>query len=141
MEYIEREAAIKAVAENDCEGYATLAIKAIPAADVVPVRHGRWIKYAPHNSDMMTCFVINQKIQGGKESICKSCVHRFVCRGYDNQPCIECNHFLPVVRCGECKHWKRIRNDCILASCELYALVRSEDFFCADGERKDGDEE
>ncbi len=34
-EYIEREAAIKAVAENDCEGYATWAIKAIPAADVV----------------------------------------------------------------------------------------------------------
>lgn len=45
----------------------------------------------------------------------------------------------PVVRCGECKHWKRIRNDCILASCELDALVQSEDFFCADGERKDGD--
>ena len=41
-----------------------------------------------------------------------------------------------VVRCGECKHWKRIRNDCILASCELYELVRSEDFFCADGERR-----
>lgn len=47
----------------------------------------------------------------------------------------------PVVRCGECKHWKRIRNDCILASCELDALVRSENFFCADGERKDGDGE
>lgn len=46
---------------------------------------------------------------------------------------------VPVVRCSECKHWKRIRNDCILASCELYALVRSEDFFCADGVRKDGD--
>lgn len=46
---------------------------------------------------------------------------------------------VPVVRCGECKHWKRIRNDCILASCELDALVRSEDFFCADGERKDGE--
>ena len=44
---------------------------------------------------------------------------------------------MPVVRCGECKHWKRIRNDCILASCELYALVRSEDFFCADGEKRD----
>lgn len=29
--------------------------QAIPAADVVPVRHGRWIKYCPHNSDMLTC--------------------------------------------------------------------------------------
>lgn len=46
---------------------------------------------------------------------------------------------VPVVRCGECKYWKRIRNDCFLASCELDSLVRSEDFFCADGERKDGD--
>lgn len=45
---------------------------------------------------------------------------------------------VPVVRCGECKHWKRIKNDCILASCELDALVRSEDFFCADGERDRG---
>lgn len=35
-EYIEREAAIKAVAENDYEGYAIWAIKAIPAADAVP---------------------------------------------------------------------------------------------------------
>ena len=24
-------------------------------ADVRPVRRGKWIKYAPHNSDMMTC--------------------------------------------------------------------------------------
>lgn len=43
-EYIEREAAIKAATENDYEGYATWAIKAIPTADVAPVRHGRWIK-------------------------------------------------------------------------------------------------
>lgn len=37
-EYIEREAALKAVSENDCEGYATWAVKAIPAADVVPAK-------------------------------------------------------------------------------------------------------
>lgn len=36
-EYIDREAAIKAVSENDCEGYATWAVKAVPAADVRPV--------------------------------------------------------------------------------------------------------
>ncbi len=40
MEYIEREAAIKAVSENDCEGYATQAVKAIHAADVRPVVRG-----------------------------------------------------------------------------------------------------
>ena len=42
----------------------------------------------------------------------------------------------PVVNCGECKHWFRIKKDCVLASCELDALVRSEDFFCAAGERE-----
>ena len=46
-EYIERKAAIKAVTENDYEGYATWAIKAVPAADVQPVRHGRWRLYSP----------------------------------------------------------------------------------------------
>ena len=60
-EYIEREAAIKAVCTGcspqicllDCD--IVTAIKAIPAADVRPVKRGKWIKYAPHNSDMMTC--------------------------------------------------------------------------------------
>ena len=41
-EYIEREAAIKAVSENDFEGYATWAVKAIHAADVRPVVRGKW---------------------------------------------------------------------------------------------------
>lgn len=84
-------------------------------------------------------FVINQKIQGGKESICKSCVHRFVCRAYDNQPCIECNHFLSVVRCGECKHSAvdfENRRYCKLVT---YYNHVPDDWFCADGERKDGD--
>lgn len=30
-------------------------IDSIPAADVRPVVRGRWIKYYPHNSDMLTC--------------------------------------------------------------------------------------
>lgn len=47
-EYIEREAAIKAI-ENDClelvyytKEDAIQCVKAIPAADVAEVRHGRW---------------------------------------------------------------------------------------------------
>jgi len=69
-EYIEREAALESLCtgceyvpidekENcpyrftGCQEYAN--IFAIPAADVGTVRHGRWIKYAPYNSDMMTC--------------------------------------------------------------------------------------
>lgn len=48
-EYIEREALIKAI-ENDClesvyytKEDAIQCVKAIPAADVAPVVHGRWI--------------------------------------------------------------------------------------------------
>ena len=58
-EYIEREAAIKAIESVPDGNWRSIRyakeVKAIPAADVAPVRHGRWIKYAPHNSDMMTC--------------------------------------------------------------------------------------
>ena len=43
-EYISREAAL-IVLDWDCASQDALnAIKAIPAADVVPVRHGTWIK-------------------------------------------------------------------------------------------------
>lgn len=62
-EYIPREAVMEAVDNADVmcdihpDAYRVLRryIERIPAADVVPVRHGKWIKYAPHNSDMMTC--------------------------------------------------------------------------------------
>ena len=52
-EYIEREAAIKAIYESDhfsvreCFGWRAREIeeelRAVPAADVAPVRHGRWM--------------------------------------------------------------------------------------------------
>ena len=41
-EYIDREAAINAVEKNDCEGYASWAIKSVPTADVVERKHGKW---------------------------------------------------------------------------------------------------
>lgn len=37
---------------------------------------------------------IFQKVKTGGMSICVSCVHRKVCKGIDNQPCVECNQFL-----------------------------------------------
>lgn len=43
----------------------------------------------------------------------------------------------PVVTCADCKHWARIKKDCILASCDLDALVRCEDFYCANGEKRE----
>ncbi len=48
-EYIEREAAIKAVEKNDCEGYASWAIKSVPVADVVERKRGKWIGI-PHKT-------------------------------------------------------------------------------------------
>lgn len=42
-DYIEREAAQSAVWEDDNQIDMILAIGSLPAADVAPVRHGRWI--------------------------------------------------------------------------------------------------
>lgn len=36
---------------------------------------------------------IFQKVKNGGMSICVSCAHRKVCRGIENQPCVECNQF------------------------------------------------
>lgn len=44
-EYIEREAAIRALTLHNCDSAgAKMAICDLPAADVAPVRHGRWEK-------------------------------------------------------------------------------------------------
>ena len=49
---------------------------------------------------------------------------------------------VPVVRCGECKSKKKQGNG--IKYCGLhgshYGMIISDDWFCADGERKDGDE-
>ena len=43
MEYIEREAAIRALTLHDCDSArAKMAVCDIPSADVAPARHGRW---------------------------------------------------------------------------------------------------
>lgn len=83
-------------------------------------------------------FVINQKIQGGKESICQSCAHRFVCRAYDNQPCVECNHFLTVVRCKDCKYRQ---DDDFCGGRGWPAQLVPDDGYCDRGARTDGGSE
>ena len=108
-EYIEREAALAAIMEKQNE-YVDKAWK--------PVVGGMWQQDELFTNAALGCRAACEQVKA-----------------------IPAADVVPVVRCGECKYWKRIRNDCILASCELYALVRSEDFFCADGVRKDGDGE
>lgn len=50
-DYIEREAAQSAVWEEDNQTDMILAIGSLPAADVAPVRHGRWIKPVPGDGE------------------------------------------------------------------------------------------
>ena len=48
---------------------------------------------------------------------------------------------VPVVRCRECKYWKRYDEyGGDVGDCKLWDIVFEDDFFCADGERKDGAE-
>ena len=42
----------------------------------------------------------------------------------------------PIVRCRDCKHWVNAPVADGFNSCELDALIRHEDFFCAAGEGK-----
>ena len=66
-EYIEREAAIKAIYESDhfsvreCFGWRAREIeeelRAVPAADVAPVRHGEWRKYYRSGTTVSDGFV------------------------------------------------------------------------------------
>lgn len=82
-EYIERDKAIKAVYDNDFEGYATWAIKAIPAADVRPVVRGKWIDR-------------DDKYYGWNMWACSACGEEFVLT--DGTPDMNEYHFCP--NCG-----------------------------------------
>ena len=86
-EYIEREAAIKVI-ENDClelvdyiKEDTIQCVKAIPAADVVEVRHGKWIQ--PHWKNSNYCCncsecggeAMHREYQWDKNGIYPLCPH------------------------------------------------------------------
>ncbi len=54
-DYIEREAAQSAVWEEDNQTDMILAIGSLPAADVAPIRHGRWIPADQTDDCCYTC--------------------------------------------------------------------------------------
>lgn len=67
-EYIEREAAIRALTLHDCDSAgAKMAIGDLPAADVATVRHGRWeIVIGSNGKEYMvcTCCRVSQDLTG-----------------------------------------------------------------------------
>lgn len=45
----------------------------------------------------------------------------------------------PVVRCGECKYWTESSVIPNIGNCPFTPIRHTAEFFCANGERKDGD--
>lgn len=91
-EYIEREALIDLIAErnrNTCNGALSCLqmkrmVKSIPAADVAPVRHGKWkpVKYNAHCS----C----GKSYGTYHFLCSACNHIAYSQPYGLTYCPNC---------------------------------------------------
>ncbi len=76
--YIEFEAAKMAVVEALGKGYSPFnAIVMLPVADVVPVRHGRWIeeddRYFGFYATDIVCSECNKISEFGKFSYCPNC--------------------------------------------------------------------
>jgi hypothetical protein len=80
-EYIPRKAALKAIYTSTAPA---LEVKAMPAADVVEVRHGRWIDktwtteddWSCYNHHIVICSVCNKQFDyviNEKSNFCPSC--------------------------------------------------------------------
>lgn len=77
-EYIEREALLKKLIERDlCLCVSESDIKDIPAADVAPVVHGRWIDtefYGPHHMTIVQCSACKNESEGSlDDAFCPMC--------------------------------------------------------------------
>lgn len=76
-EYIERQVALAAIRERCAPcGEGIEALKSVPAADVAPVAHGRWIK-TDHGNDTLlaSCSQCNYPVDWwrGKTKYCPNC--------------------------------------------------------------------
>ena len=88
---------------------------------------------------------ILQKVNRKMKSICPRCIHNEVCMATANQPCFECNHFMEVLRCKDCKHWqdswvapdgKHEHGYCHMEDADDVIVGRWDDDFCSYGERR-----
>lgn len=67
---------------------------------------------------------------------CRACNIRDMLDSIEDYPSAD---VVPVVRCGECKHLCVHSEALGVYQCALHGDYPSGEFFCADGERKDGD--
>jgi len=73
-EYIERSAAIRALTLHDCDSAdAKIVIRDIPAADVAPVVHGRWVDNGISGSMLSGCSVCGFSCGAFSFSYCPNC--------------------------------------------------------------------
>lgn len=82
----------------------------------------------------------NAAIQWVKENECYTDKFKRIMEGViDKQPTVDA---VPVVRCGKCKYCKIKHqwNAEPYSECELTRRCVEDDWFCADGERKNGEE-
>lgn len=66
---------------------------------------------------------------------CESCVARYALQYLALAPTIDA---VPVVRCGECEYHE-VFKDGVNGWCNGHGCPTDVTYFCADGERKDGD--
>ena len=72
-EYIEREAALMKLMQDGCSAKNLQSISDMPAADVAPVVHGRWIYKG--DSDMWVCSRCGRSVNADPEGIDLYCYH------------------------------------------------------------------
>ena len=124
-------------------------IAGIPAADVVPVRLGRWVHDGCRiNGGIDWCHCSECGWNDNfatRTNYCPNCgaimdAWRCSLRGIDKNPTVNVE---PVVRCKKCKYGTPVRSGSVICGHPEYellegALTYGEDHFCAYGERKDG---
>lgn len=72
-EYIDREAALMKLMQDGCSAKNLQSISDMPAADVAPVVHGRWIYKG--DSDMWVCSRCGRSVNADPEGIDLYCYH------------------------------------------------------------------
>lgn len=80
-EYLERETAVMRLMQDGCSAKNVQTIMVLPAADVAPVRHGRWITWdeagndipSPHRHECSVCHDAAQVLVNGVELLSDYC--------------------------------------------------------------------